>query len=74
MSVVKDFYVPGLITVPYALDKPDEVTRKSALQFKMVRNLPTAYCCHNSRCNLPITDPKLLADDFASNYLFIEKL
>lgn len=74
MSVVKDFYVPGLITIPYALDKPDDVTRKSAQQFKMIRNLPTAYCCHNRSCNLPITDPKVLADEFASKYLFKEIL
>lgn len=51
------------------VDKPHEVTRKSVSQFKMIRNSKTAYCCHNKRCTLPITDAKILADEFATKYL-----
>lgn len=69
IGVASDFYVPGLISIQLNIDKPDEVTRKSVSQFKMIRKLPTAYCCHNKRCTLPITDPKLLAEEFSSTYL-----
>lgn len=69
IGVASDFYVPGLISIQLNVDKPEEVTRKSVSQFKMIRNLPTAFCCHNKQCTLPITDPKLLAEEFASKYL-----
>jgi uncharacterized protein YyaL (SSP411 family) len=72
ISIASDFYVPGLISIKVDVEKPEEVTRKSVSQFKMVRNLQTAYCCHNKRCTLPITDPKLLAEEFSSTYLSTE--
>ena len=74
MGVASDFYVPGLISIHLNVEKPHEVTRKSVSQFKMIRNLPTAYCCHNKQCTLPITDPKLLAEEFASKYLLANVL
>jgi len=39
----------------------------------MIRNLPTAYCCHNKRCTLPMTDAKLIHEEFASKYLYIDE-
>lgn len=69
MGVASGFYVPGLISILVNVDKPEEVIRKSVGQFKMIRNLPTAYCCHNKQCTLPITDPKLLKEEFAAKYL-----
>jgi hypothetical protein len=39
----------------------------------MVRDSPTAYCCHNKRCTLPITDVKLLHKEFEAKYLRIAK-
>jgi len=60
-----------LLSILLNVDKPDEVTRKSVSQFKMIRKLPTAYCCHNKRCTLPITNPKLLEEEFASKYMLI---
>lgn len=51
------------------INNPDKVTRKSVSQFKMIRNLPTAYCCHNKQCTLPLTDQKMLAEEFALKYL-----
>ncbi|CRK97938.1 CLUMA_CG011311, isoform A [Clunio marinus] len=69
IEIASDYYVPGLISILLIVDKPHEVTRQSVSQFKMVRNLPTAYCCHNKQCALPITDPKLLSEEFASKYL-----
>lgn len=73
IGVASDFYVPGLISIKLDPANPGEVTRKSVSQFKMIRNLPTAYCCHNKQCTLPITDPKLLFEEFASKYL-LEKV
>lgn len=69
IGIASDFYAPGLISIIMNIDKPDDVTRKSVNQFKMIRNLPTAFCCHNKRCALPITDAKLLAEEFSSKYL-----
>jgi uncharacterized protein YyaL (SSP411 family) len=39
----------------------------------MIKDLPTAYCCHNRCCNLPITDREQLAKDFSSKYQFIQE-
>lgn len=68
IAIASNFYVPGLISINLDVEKPHEVMRKSVSQFKMIRNLPTAYCCHNKQCTLPITDPKQLAEEFASKY------
>lgn len=73
VDVASDYYVPGLLCVLLLIDRPHEVTRKSVSQFKMVRDLPTAYCCHNKRCTLPITDVKLLHKEFAAKYLRASK-
>lgn len=70
VDVASDYYVPGLLCIRLLTDRPEEVTRKSVTQFKMVRNLPTAYCCHNKRCTLPMTDVKLIHEEFASKYLY----
>ena len=69
IGIASDYFVPGLISIKLNVEKPEDITRKSVNQFKMIRNLPTAYCCHNKQCTLPITDPKLLAEEFASKYL-----
>jgi uncharacterized protein YyaL (SSP411 family) len=73
IGTASNFYVPGLISILLNVDQPDSVIRKSVSQFKMIRNLPTAYCCHNRQCTLPITDPKLLAEEFAAKYLLAPK-
>jgi len=70
VDVASDYYVPGLLCILLLVDRPHEVTRKSVSHFKMVKNLPTAYCCHNMRCTLPMTDVKLIHEDFASKYLY----
>ncbi|KAG5680320.1 hypothetical protein PVAND_009832 [Polypedilum vanderplanki] len=72
IDVASDYYVPGLLCILLLVDRPHEVTRKSVSQFKMVKDLPTAYCCHNKRCTLPITDVKLLHKEF-EKYLRITK-
>lgn len=42
-------------------DQPVEtLTRPTISKFKMVRNEPTVYLCHNRVCQLPITT----AEDF----------
>ena len=69
ISVASNYYVPGLISILYKTDKPDDITRQSVKQFKAIKDKPTAYVCHNKRCNLPITCPKVLAEEFASIYL-----
>lgn len=72
ISVASNYYVPGLISILYKTDKPDDITRQSVKQFKAIKGKATAYVCHNKRCNLPITCPKILAEDFASKYLSTE--
>jgi uncharacterized protein YyaL (SSP411 family) len=72
IQIASDYFVPGLISILVDVENPESVTRKSVSQFKMIRNSATAYCCHNKRCTLPITDPKLLAEEFASNYLLVD--
>jgi uncharacterized protein YyaL (SSP411 family) len=73
IDVASDYYVPGLICIRLLVDRPHEVTRKSVSQFKMIRDSPTAYCCHNKRCTLPITDVKLLHKEFEPKYLRISQ-
>ncbi|KAL7036239.1 hypothetical protein ACKWTF_008760 [Chironomus riparius] len=73
VDVASDYYVPGLLCILLPIDRPHDVTRKSAASFKMIRNLPTAYCCHNKRCTLPMTDAKLIHEEFASKYLYIDE-
>jgi uncharacterized protein YyaL (SSP411 family) len=73
IDVASDYYVPGLISIVLNVDKPDEVTRKSVKNFKMIKNLPTAYCCHNQQCTLPLTDVKQLHEDFAAKYMYKEE-
>lgn len=74
LDVASDYYVPGIISILFNVNKPEEVTRKSVSQFKMIRNRPTAYCCHNKQCTLPITDAKQLHEEFASKYLHTEAI
>lgn len=69
IDVISDYYVPGLLCILLLTDKPHEVTRKSVSQFKMIRDQPTAYCCHNTQCTLPMTDIKQLHEEFAGKYL-----
>lgn len=60
-DVVRDFYIPGLLLMHYDPEQPPEsLTRQAISKFKMVRNEPTVYLCHNRVCQLPITN----ADDF----------
>ncbi|CAO1393553.1 unnamed protein product [Diamesa serratosioi] len=68
ISVASNYYVPGLISILYKTDKPDDITRQSVKQFKAIKGKATAYVCHNKRCHLPITCPKILAEEFASKY------
>lgn len=46
------------------------VTRKSALQFKMVDEKPTVYLCHNQVCELPITSIEELNTRLSGKYVF----
>lgn len=48
----------------YNTDEPVEaLLRKSVAKFKMIRNEPTVYLCHNRVCQLPMTS----SDDFRKN-------
>jgi uncharacterized protein YyaL (SSP411 family) len=73
IDVASDYYVPGLLIIPLFVDRPHELTRKSASHFKMIRDLPTAYCCHNKRCTLPVTDLQQLHEEFAPKYLCVKE-
>lgn len=60
-DIARDFYIPGLLLMHYDPEQPAEMlTRPAISKFKMVRNEPTVYLCHNRVCQLPITTP----DDF----------
>lgn len=54
------------------IDQLDQTTRKSVDQYKMVKNLPTAYVCHNQVCHLPIVEADKLYEEFKQTYLFAE--
>lgn len=55
-DVARDFYIPGLLLMQYDPEQPTEMlTRPAISKFKMVRNEPTVYLCHNRQCQLPIT-------------------
>ncbi|XP_055311855.1 spermatogenesis-associated protein 20 isoform X2 [Sitodiplosis mosellana] len=67
-DTARDFYIPGLLLMHYDPEQPSEMlTRPAISKFKMVRNEPTVYLCHNRVCQLPITT----ADDF--NRVLTEK-
>lgn len=69
-DVTKKFFLPGLVPVLVEVDNPDSLTRKSAKQFKMVKNLPTVYICHNFVCQLPITDKDELEQMLTEKYVY----
>ncbi|XP_035777254.1 spermatogenesis-associated protein 20-like [Anopheles albimanus] len=72
VDAVRRFYIPGMIIVPLKIDKPAHIERrrKSLDNFKMVKNMPTAYVCHNRVCHLPVTEPERLAEEFQPRYTF----
>uniref|UniRef100_A0A182TYV6 Thioredoxin domain-containing protein n=1 Tax=Anopheles melas TaxID=34690 RepID=A0A182TYV6_9DIPT len=69
---VREFYIPGMIIVQLKIDQPAHIVRrrKSLDNFKMVKNMPTAYICHNKVCHLPVTEPERLTEDFQPRYTF----
>lgn len=69
-DVVRDFYIPGLLLLHYDPDQPHEIlTRQAISKFKMVRNEPTVYLCHNRVCQLPITNADDLHRSLNEKYL-----
>lgn len=69
-NVARDFYIPGLLLIHHDTDKPiEEMTRKSVAKFKMVRNEPTVYLCHNRVCQLPITSAEDFRKSLTEKYL-----
>ncbi|XP_041780472.1 spermatogenesis-associated protein 20 isoform X1 [Anopheles merus] len=69
---VREFYIPGMIIVQLKIDQPAHIVRrrKSLDNFKMVKNMPTAYICHNKVCHLPVTEPERLTEEFQPRYTF----
>lgn len=69
-DVARDFYIPGLLLMQFDPEQPPEtLTRQAISKFKMVRNEPTVYLCHNRVCQLPITNPDDLQRSLTEKYL-----
>lgn len=70
LNIVREYYIPGLILLHYnPNDKNQPLTRESISQFKMIRNEPTVYLCHNRVCQLPITVSDDLKQILKGKYL-----
>lgn len=70
LDIARDFYIPGLLLLHYDPEQaPETLTRPDISKFKMVRNEPTAYLCHNRVCQLPITNPDDLRRNLIEKYL-----
>jgi uncharacterized protein YyaL (SSP411 family) len=71
VDAMRNYHIPGFIAVHI---KPgasqDCVLRRSAHELKMIKNLPTAYICHNKICHMPVTDPKVLTAELHAKYVF----
>lgn len=63
-EVGRDFHVPGMLVLHSDPAHPERVTRKTVLDFKMIKGLPTAYVCEKNVCNLPVTKTENLAKEF----------
>lgn len=72
VDAVRQFHIPGMIIVQLKIDQPPHIERrrKSLDNFKMVKNMPTAYICHNKVCHLPVTEPERLTEEFQPRYTF----
>ncbi|KFB45224.1 AGAP008252-PA-like protein [Anopheles sinensis] len=72
VDAVRQFHIPGMIIVQLKIDQPAHIERrrKSLDNFKMVKNMPTAYICHNKVCHLPVTEPERLTEEFQPRYTF----
>lgn len=69
-NTARDFYIPGLLLMHYDPEQPtDTLTRQAISKFKMVRNEPTVYLCHNRVCQLPITNADDLQRSLTEKYL-----
>lgn len=69
-NVTKNFFIPGLVPVLVEIDNEKSLTRKSAKQFKMLKDMPTVYLCHNFVCQLPITDTVELEELLTEKYVY----
>ncbi|XP_052865915.1 uncharacterized protein B0495.5 [Anopheles cruzii] len=72
VDAVRQFHIPGMIIVQLKVDQPAHIERrrKSLDNFKMVKNMPTAYICHNKVCHLPVTEAERLTEEFEPRYTF----
>lgn len=68
-DIARDFYIPGLLLLHFDPENPEALTREAISKFKMVRNEPTVYLCHNRVCQLPITSPDDLQRSLTEKYL-----
>lgn len=68
VDIARDYYIPGLLVVHVDPTKPENVTRKVALEQKTIEGKVTAYVCQRQVCKLPMTAPEQLRKEF-SEYL-----
>lgn len=70
VDIAREFYIPGLLLMHFDPEQsPEALTRPAIAKFKMVRNEPTAYLCHNRVCQLPITNLDDLRRSLTEKYL-----
>lgn len=68
-DVARDFYIPNILLIHFNPDESVEsLTRPAVAKFKMIRNEPTVYLCHNRVCQLPITSPDEFRKTLAEKY------
>ncbi|XP_055373971.1 uncharacterized protein B0495.5 [Condylostylus longicornis] len=69
INILRKYYVPGLIMVHFDPEKESFIRQNSREKFKMIKNTTTVYICHNKVCQLPMTCPVKLEENFNLNYL-----
>ncbi|XP_062548812.1 uncharacterized protein B0495.5 [Armigeres subalbatus] len=70
-DAARDFYMPGLLIVQLNPSLPDHsLGGKTLKSFKMMKEAPTAYMCHNKVCQLPVTEAERLTEDLVNTYVF----
>lgn len=70
IAVVHGYFIPGLILIQHDPNQPDQTTRKTAKDMKLIDGKPAVYLCHNQTCELAITNADDLHAKLSTSYLF----
>lgn len=70
VAVTRSYFIPGLILVQHDPSHPEQTTRKSAREMKLLDGKPAVYLCHNQTCEMAITNSDDLHTKLSASYLF----